>query len=56
MTRLGQKKYLHWLHTCRDLGWLKSQMPFLAQLWLDHHDDNGNLLEMIPLTPQDAAP
>lgn len=43
MTRLGLKRYMHWLRFCKNIGWSKSQMPFLAQLWLDYHDDNGDL-------------
>ncbi len=43
MTRIGMKKYLAWLQFCRDLGWSKALMPRLAQLWLDYHDENGEL-------------
>jgi hypothetical protein len=43
MTRIGQRKYLAWIHFCQTIGWRKSDMPRLAQLWLDYHDDNGEM-------------
>lgn len=40
----GQRKLIEWLTYCYNLGWSKRQMPALADLWVEHHDESGELL------------
>ncbi len=30
-----------WLVTCEDIGWPKSSMKGLENLWWEYHDDDG---------------
>jgi hypothetical protein len=32
-----------WLAECLKLGWAKSDLDYLEQVWWTYHDDNGNL-------------
>ncbi len=34
----------HWLKTCLDLGWRKSDLDRLEELWWKYRDDHGNLI------------
>ncbi len=40
----GQRKMSEWLQFCTEQGWQKSQMPKLADIWLEYHDESGELL------------
>lgn len=43
--RRAQRKLIEWLNFCREIGWEKSQMSGLADLWLKYHDEEtGELL------------
>lgn len=44
-TNLGAKRCGAWLTACQDLGWPRSQMGMLCDLWWEYHDDNGALIE-----------
>jgi len=39
----------NWLAYCLKLGWKASDVPRLEQLWLEYHDEYGNL------KPQDGG-
>lgn len=43
-TNKSLRECAEWLHTCLTLGWPKSALDKLEQLWWDHHDERGNLI------------
>ena len=43
MTQLGVRRYMEWMRFVKWIGWEKSTWNKLADLWLEHHDENGNL-------------
>lgn len=43
LTRIGLNKYLSWLGFCREIGWTRESIGKLADLWLEFHDENGEL-------------
>lgn len=49
-TNLGAKRCSEWLSACKQLGWLPSQMGMLCDMWWEHHDDNGVLIEPTPVS------
>lgn len=55
ITQKAQRDYLHWLKTCKELGWHSSQMPFLGDLWWKWHGDDGQLLAVERQTENPAG-
>lgn len=47
-TTMGAKRCLEWINACKALGWPKSTIPRLVDLWWEYHDDNGRLIESTP--------
>lgn len=35
---------MEWLHFCLQIGWPKSQLDALEELWWKYHDDHGRLI------------
>lgn len=35
-----------WLAFCKSIGWPKSTMPQLCDLWWDYHDNEGTLRDV----------
>lgn len=44
-TNRGARKCLEWIKACQDIGWPKSTIPSLVDIWWEYHDDDGNLIE-----------
>jgi hypothetical protein len=42
-----------WLHFCLSIGWPRSSLKGLTDLWWQYHDDEGNLT---PANPQAELP
>lgn len=47
-TTRAAKHCMEWINTCKMLGWPKSTIPRLVDLWWEYHDDDGLLIEMTP--------
>lgn len=45
------EKCAKWLAYCLEIGWKKSQLDELEKLWMQGHDDNGNVIAIKPNTP-----
>jgi hypothetical protein len=44
-SHLASKKFLAWMQFCKEIGWPKSDMNMLADLWWKHHDhETGELV------------
>lgn len=35
----------NWLNCCLEIGWKKSDLDALEQLWWDHHDRTGTYVQ-----------
>jgi len=42
-TRKAIEACANWLVLCLDLGWHKSCLPRLEEIWWEHHLDSGDL-------------
>lgn len=46
LTLRGQQRTMEWIETCQRLGWPKSSIPQLVDLWHEYHDGNGDLIRL----------
>lgn len=38
-------KCFQWLDYCLKIGWPKSSLERLQELWWEYHDDEGNIMD-----------
>lgn len=50
-TRRAVQKCAKWLVACLRIGWRKTDLDLLEDLWWAHHDEKGNLKPPKPPTP-----
>ena len=48
LTSLGVRRFMEWMRFVEAIGWEKSTWNLLGDLWLEHHDDAGNLTRCEP--------
>ena len=56
LTPRGARKLADWLRACKELGWTGEQIAGpLYDIWMEHHDENGNLRTALTVPPVSAS-
>jgi hypothetical protein len=46
LSNKGARKLADWLRVCKEIGWSGKEIAGpLYDLWLEHHDRDGNLID-----------